>query len=395
MKLAIITTSRADYGIYQSLLVACAAAPDISYGLVVSGTHLSAGYGRTVTAIEADGHPVWGRVESVPSTDEPAAIAGITGVAMTGFARVWSELSATLDVVVCLGDRYEMFAAVAATVPFNLPVAHLHGGETTLGAIDDKYRHAITVMSRLHFTATAAYAKRVAEITGSTSGVFAVGAPSLDGLGELNLPTVSEMKERFGIDFSLPTILVTIHPETVNLAANPLLGSCVRAAFPALAARYQIVITLPNADTEGTKLRRILSGLAEEEPDIKAIESFGKKGYFAAMKYCAFLVGNTSSGLIEAPSFGKYTINLGERQAGRARSANVIDVGPVATELLAAVAELEQRGLNYTGNNCYVGDGNAAAQILRQLRSWQRKRGDIAGQDRNNAANKQPEDNGK
>ncbi len=370
MKLAIITTSRADYGIYQSLLAACAAASDISYGLVVSGTHLSAGHGMTINAIIADGHPVWGRVESVPAKDDSAAIAEMTGTSMTGFARVWASLAETVDLVVCLGDRYEMFAAVAATVPFNLPVAHLHGGETTLGAIDDKYRHAITAMSTLHFTATEAYAARVRDIVGTHTGVFAVGAPSLDGLADLPLPSLPEMQERFGIDFSVPTILVTIHPETVDLATNALLSSCVRATFPELAQRYQIVITLPNADTEGEQLRQVMLTLASQEDRIIAIESFGKMGYFAAMKYSAFLLGNTSSGLIEAPSFRKYTLNIGERQAGRARSENVIDLPPVATEVLDAIKELEHKGLDYRGDNCYVLGGNAAGEILKQLRNW-------------------------
>jgi GDP/UDP-N,N'-diacetylbacillosamine 2-epimerase (hydrolysing) len=379
VRLAISTTSRADYGIYQSLLSQCAADPDITYGLVVSGTHLSARHGRTVEIIERAGHPIWGRVPSVPDTDDREAIAAIIGEALSGFSRVWAELAAAVDVVICLGDRYEMFAAVAATVPFNLPVAHLHGGETTLGAIDDKFRHAITAMSSLHFTATEDYARRVAGIAGSKANVFTVGAPSLDGLGELTLPTVAEMKDRFGIDLSLPTILVTIHPETVNLAANLSLASCVRAAFPVLADRYQIVVTLPNADTEGERLRRVFADLADQHSGIKTIESFGKMGYFAAMKYSAFLLGNTSSGLLEAPSFGKYAINVGDRQKGRARSGNVIDVAIDPDQIMATVAALETQGLTYAGDNCYVQEGNAAATILRQLKAW--KEGADAGAD--------------
>ncbi|MEM6769262.1 MAG: UDP-N-acetylglucosamine 2-epimerase [Bacteroidota bacterium] len=374
MKIAIITTSRADYGIYASLLDQCAADPEVSYGLVVSGTHLSAEHGMTVAAIIADGHPIWGRVESVPTQDDSASIAAITGLAMTRFAEVWSGLSDTLDVVVCLGDRYEMFAAVAATVPFNLPVAHLHGGETTLGAIDDKYRHAISALSTLHFTATEAYAERVRMSVGRRTGVFAVGAPSLDGFADLDLPSLPEMQVRFGIDFSVPTILVTIHPETVNLAANPNLASCVRAAFPLLTANYQIVITLPNADTEGAKLRQVMLELARKEERITAIESFGKMGYFAAMKYCAFLLGNTSSGLLEAPSFGKYAINVGSRQAGRARGGNVIDVDITAPALLEGVNAVELRGFNYDGGNPYVQTGRAAQQIKQQLKAWQEAR---------------------
>lgn len=372
MKVAVITTSRADYGIYHSLLAELAQAADVEYGLVVSGTHLSPNHGMTVTAIERDGHPIWGRVPSVPATDDAAAIATATGTTLAGFAAVWEALSDALDLVVCLGDRYEMFAAVAATVPFNLPVAHLHGGETTLGAIDDKYRHAITAMSTLHFTATEEYADRVAGITGSRDTVFAVGAPGLDGLGELKLPSVEDMKTRFGIDFSVPTVLVTVHPETVNLRANAALKNTSVAALRELAETYQIVITLPNADTLGQDLRDAFLRLAAAKANIVAIESFGKLGYFAAMRDCVFLFGNTSSGLIEAPSFGKYVINIGDRQKGRARSANVLDVAADLEEVRRAVRQLDQGGLTYRGGNVYLYDGQAARAIMKQLQLWQK-----------------------
>lgn len=372
MKIAVITTSRADYGIYHSLLTALAGDEHIDYGLVVSGTHLSDRHGRTVTAIEADGHPIWGRVASVPERDDAAGIAVVTGTALAGFAAVWAELADSLDLVVCLGDRYEMFSAVAATVPFNLPVAHLHGGETTLGAIDDKYRHAITAMSTLHFTATEEYADRVAGITGSRENIHAVGAPSLDGLAEMKLPTIAEMETRFGIDFSEPTILVTVHPETTaGIGGNMALSFITMLNLEKLSAKYQIVITLPNADTMGEIMRRSFLELAEKSDRVIALESFGKLGYFAAMKHCSFLLGNTSSGLLEAPSFGKFAINLANRQKGRARSANVIDVpARLGEEILDAVRNLEKRGLTYTGNNVYVRSGRAAEAIVHYLKAW-------------------------
>lgn len=377
MKVAVITTSRADYGIYNSLLNAFAEAEDVEYGLVVSGTHLSAEHGRTITAIERDGHPIWGRVESVPEEDTPEAVAAITGIALAGFSSVWAALAESLDVVVCLGDRYEMFAAVAATVPFNLPVAHLHGGETTLGAIDDKYRHAITAMSTLHFTATEEYAGRVAGITGSSEQVYTVGAPGLDGLDSLQLLTPKEMQTRFGIDLSHPTILVTLHPETVDLAANKALARSVVAALDKLTERYRVVITLPNADTMGQLLRTEFLTLASRNDRVVALESLGKIGYFTTMRDCAFLLGNTSSGLLEAPSFGKFTLNVGQRQAGRARSPNVVDVIAVTSEILFAVQRLERGGFLYRGHNVYLRDGCASQNILRYLRSFHK--GEAAG----------------
>jgi GDP/UDP-N,N'-diacetylbacillosamine 2-epimerase (hydrolysing) len=374
VRVAVITTSRADYGIYQSLLSALAADPAVSYGLVVSGTHLSKEHGYTVQNIERDGHPIWGRVESVPEKDTPLAVAEVTGRAMTGFAACWANLALDLDVVVCLGDRYEMFAAVAATVPFNLPVAHLHGGETTLGAIDDKYRHAITAMSTLHFTATEEYAQRVAGIVGDITEVYAVGAPSLDGVAGLDFPSKEDMLAQFGTDFSRPSILVTLHPETVNLNANEGMTDEVVEALSELASRFLVVITMPNADTQGMVIRKAFALLAEKNPNVLTLENFGKLGYFAAMKYCSFLLGNTSSGLLEAPSFGKFAINVGRRQEGRARSGNVIDVPAKASAIFAAVAEVEKQNLSYIGTNVYVRSDNAAGEILNHLRAWYQAR---------------------
>lgn len=377
MRIAIITTSRADYGIYHSLLQAMAMEASVDYGMVVSGAHLYASHGYTIQAIEADGHPIWGKVTALPQSDAAADISKVMGTTLEGFAKVWAGLEADLDLVVCLGDRYEMFAAVAATIPFNLPVAHLHGGETTLGAMDDKFRHAITAMSTLHFTATQAYANRVQSIIGHKHGVFAVGAPGLDGLQHLALPTVKELDQQFGTNFQATTILVTLHPETINLLANEQNTRVLLEALTVLLPRYWVVITLPNADTQGNTIRRHLAAFARNQERVTVLESFGRLGYFAAMKYCAFLLGNTSSGLLEAAAFGKYTINLGRRQAGRVRGDNVIDVLAEVKEVLAAVRKIEALGMLYSGDNPYRITGEAGKNILREIITWKAaKKGD-------------------
>lgn len=368
MKAGILTSSRADYGIYHSLLNALAADAEAEFGLFVFGTHLSAGHGYTVSNIEADGYPVYARVETMPEADDAAGISAAMGKTITAFSAVWREWADKLDVVVALGDRYEMFAAVAATVPFGIPVAHLHGGETSLGAIDDKFRHAITQLSTLHFTATAAYAEKVAQLTGSHAGVHYVGAPGVDGLADLPLLTIPALRDRFGIDFGQPTVLVTFHPETVARDKNEAYGAALCAALTELSGRYQVVITMPNADTMGSVLRRQFLALAAGNERVVTIESFGKTGYFSAMQHCAFLLGNTSSGIIEAASFGKYAINLGDRQAGRAHSDNLLTVEVRTSAIRAAVARLEASGLNYAGENIYVKSGAAAAEILRVLK---------------------------
>ena len=369
MTVAVITTSRADYGIYQPLLRKFAEADDVKFGLLVSGTHLSQDHGYTVTEIEGQGYPIWARVECVPDRDAPGNISAATGRALTGFAQVFNELTSKLDYVLALGDRYEMFAAVAATIPYNLTVAHFHGGETTLGAIDEKYRHAISAMSTIHFPSTDAYGRRVAEITGSTEGVYVVGSITMDGLQDLSLPTLEDMRNRFGIDFRKPTILVTMHPETVNYRKNREYAEILCSSLAHLADRYQIVVTLPNADTLGSSIREEFAALKSRKAGIFLLESFGKMGYFAAMKYSSLLLGNTSSGLLEAPTLGRYAINVGKRQKGRARSDNVIDVAYNKDAILDAVRVVEQRGTDYRGDNIYIRSKDAASEVLSILRT--------------------------
>jgi len=368
MKIGILTSTRADYGIYYSLLRALAADAEVAFGLFVFGTHLAPGHGMTVSLIEADGYPIYERVDTMPDKDDAAGISCAMGKTMTNFAAVWERWAEDLDVVIALGDRYEMFAAVAATAPFGISVAHLHGGETSLGAIDDKFRHAITQMSTLHFTATPAYAEKVAQLIGSNNGIYYVGAPSLDGLTELPLLTIAAVKERFGMDFSEPTILVTFHPETIAREKNEAYGKELCSALDELTNRYQVVITMPNADTMGSVLREQFLRLSEKNERVITIESFGKIGYFSAMRHCAFLLGNTSSGIIEAASFGKYAIDLGDRQAGRAHSDNLIKVGISKEEILRAVAQLGEENA-YNGNNVYVKSGTSALEIVERLKA--------------------------
>lgn len=367
MRIGILTSTRADYGIYYSLLKALESDKEITFGLFVFGTHLSEEHGHTVDLIERDGYPIYEHIDTLPDKDDPLGISRAMGKTGTNFAKVWERWASQLDVVVAVGDRYEMFASVAATVPFGMQVAHLHGGETSLGAIDDKFRHAITLMSGLHFTTTPGYADKVVQLIGTSAGVYYVGAPSLDGLAELPQLTVPEMMDRFGTDFSQPTVLVTFHPETVATDKNETYGKELCAALDELTDRYQVVITMPNADTMGSVLRRQFLALSAKNNRVITIENFGKIGYFSAMRHCAFLLGNTSSGIIEAASFQKYAINLGDRQKGREHSENLLSIPVDTAGIVKAVAELEKSGLNYNGDNIYVKTGGAAAEIIKVL----------------------------
>ena len=370
MNVCIITTSRADYGIYHSLLEALRVDREVEYGLVVSGSHFADSYGHTLDYILADNHPIYASVPAVPEDNSPAAVTRTIGSTITAFAEVWERLLGKVDIIIALGDRYEMFAAVTATVPFNLPVAHLHGGESTLGAIDDKFRHAITLMSTLHFPATERYAERIKGLLGTNGHVLAVGAPSMDGLEDMALPDQGVLYDRFGIDFRHPTILVTFHPETVAVAENARYGELLVSTLHRLSADYQIVVTLPNTDTAADVIRNKFLALAQSNNRVFTLESFGKLNYFAALKYCSLLLGNSSSALIEAPSFGKYAVNIGNRQAGRQRNPNVLDVGPSMEAILGAVRRIEKHNYRYSGPNVYVRSGSAGRDILAALKAW-------------------------
>jgi GDP/UDP-N,N'-diacetylbacillosamine 2-epimerase (hydrolysing) len=283
------------------------------------------------------------------------------------FADFWKEHQHDFDLVFCLGDRYEMFAAITAGIPFNIPFAHLHGGEKTLGAIDNIFRHAITLASKYHFVSCKEHGERVAELTESKDNIFDIGALSLDNLNSLPLLSKDDFFSRFELDLNLQTILVTVHPETVTPEMNGMYVDELAETLLSL-KNYQVIITLPNADTNGTLIRkRLLQLPAESFYRILCFENLGSQGYFTAMKYCSFLLGNTSSGIIEAASFGKYVINLGNRQEGRKQSQNIFNVPFKRAMIMQAVTEIEKEPV-YSGENIYY-KGNAASTICSILKN--------------------------
>ena len=350
MKIAVLTSSRADYGIYLPLLKALQADPFFDLRLIVFGTHLSSFHGYTKDAIVADGFVIDHEAEHILAADSESAIVTSMGLVTLKFAGIW-EKSKAYDLVFCLGDRYEMFAAVAAGVPFGIRFAHLHGGETTLGAIDNVFRHSISLFSQLHFTSTEIYAERVAQITGSRKNIYAVGALSLDSLDNMQLLSDAEFLQAFNIDLGKPTILVTFHPGTIKVSLNEDHARELTQSLLAFTG-HQIVITMPNADTMGNALRRIYQEFQAQRPGVFLVENFGTLGYFTCMKGCDILVGNSSSGIIEAASFGKYVVNIGDRQQGRAASDNIIHCEPDKRSISEACAKALKAG-NYSGTNIY------------------------------------------
>ncbi len=359
MKIAVLTSSRADYGIYYPLLKALKNDVFFELSIIAFGTHLSEQYGYTLNQILEDGFEVPIRINTIPDNDSPLAISEGMGKTIIKFSVVWEENN--FDLVFCLGDRYEMFAACASSVPFNVKLAHIHGGEQTLGAIDDTFRHAITHMSSYHFTTTEQYKLRVIELNGNDKNVFNVGALSIDNLKQLVLFSIEEFKQKFNIDLSKPSILITFHPETVSIEMNE---SYIDELIGALSEtkNYQFIITMPNADTMGNLIREKFNNFIKMNPNAIGVESFGALGYLSCMKHCSFMLGNTSSGFVEASFFPKYVINLGERQRGRVLTANIFNCPIQKHRILTAIKNYPKIKLNPSVN--LYGDGRAAVKIL-------------------------------
>lgn len=366
MRIGILTSSRADFGIYIPLLEKLRDDSFFEIKIIAFGTHLSSFYGETIKEIESNNFEVSYKIESMLLTDSPNAIATAIGLTTIKFADFWEKHKQSFDLIFCLGDRYEMFASIMAGLPFQIPFAHIHGGETTLGAIDNVFRHAITLASKYHFVATAVSGQKVAQLTGSNKNIFHVGALGLDNIANQQTLSVEEFKEKWGIDLLKRTVLTTFHPETVALDRNE---EYVHELIKVIKVmnNYQFLITMPNADTSGNLIRKHLTSNFSQSDRVFLIENLGSKNYFTAMENCAFLMGNTSSGIIEAASFGKYVINLGDRQQGRAAGINVLNVIIKHQDIIDAIAKIEKASL-LTKDNIYD-NGGAASKIISILKS--------------------------
>jgi UDP-N-acetylglucosamine 2-epimerase (non-hydrolysing)/GDP/UDP-N,N'-diacetylbacillosamine 2-epimerase (hydrolysing) len=362
-----VTTSRADYGIYRPVLREISARPELDLRLLITGSHLSPQFGLTVSEIEADGYDTSARIEMTSSSDTPEAIVAATGQAIIGFAGYYSHTRPGLLLV--LGDRFEMHAAVTAAVPFLIPVAHIHGGELTEGAIDDTLRHSMTKMSHLHFAATEVYANRIRQMGEESWRVIVSGAPSLDNLNDFKPANDAELSQRFGLSLDQPFLLSTYHPVTLeneNGAAKieQLLRAMSRLNMP-------VLFTYPNADAGSNQIIEQVQEYVAQPGRGWLLPSLGSRAYFTLMGRAAAMVGNSSSGIIEAASFRLPVVNIGNRQAGRLRAVNVIDVGESQADIEAGL----NRGLDPAFRNSLAnlrnpyGDGHAAKRIVDKIQS--------------------------
>jgi UDP-hydrolysing UDP-N-acetyl-D-glucosamine 2-epimerase len=331
--------------------------------VLAAAGHLAKGFGETLQHIEADGWPIGARVEMTPAEDSPLAAARSLGRGVTSFADAF--VSIRPDVVLLLGDRYEMFAAATASVPLGIPLGHIAGGERTEGAIDEVFRHAMTKLSHLHFVAMDEYARRVIQMGEDPGRVYVTGSPSLDSIRSIPALTPAEIEHRFGVSVEPAPALITFHPTTRELQAGP---EQLRALLDALKeSGLPCVFTAPNADPSHQSLLREIEAFCDEHGH-RLVLNFGPAGYYSMMKYSRVMVGNSSSGIIEAASFSLPVVNIGARQDGRVRPPNVIDSNGERLEILRAIEKAIspefRTGLD--GMNPY-GDGHAAPRIVRAV----------------------------
>lgn len=363
VKTAVLTSSRADFGIYLPLLKKLESDEAFDLEIIAFGTHPEEKFGYSLQHILNQGFRIPYTLNTAPDNDTPGAISRSMALVTRLMTDVWENSG--YEIVFALGDRYEMFAAVASALPFNLRIAHIHGGESTLGAIDNAFRHSITHMSHWHFACAEVYRRKTEELTGSAERTYNTGALGIDSLSVMDFLSINELKTRFGVDFSEPSILITLHPETIGFEDNARNAKQFVRALEQLNS-FQQVITMPNADTSGLLIRNLLNDYAAGKKQVILVENFGSQAYLSAMKYALLLLGNTSSGFMEASFFPKWVINTGHRQDGRIRTPNIVDVEFDHHQIVEAV---ERHAFMPVPEFPPVyGKGDAADRIIKILR---------------------------
>ncbi|MDP3245024.1 MAG: UDP-N-acetylglucosamine 2-epimerase [bacterium] len=365
-RIGVITVARSDYGLYTPILRKILTHPELELRLYVGGAHFLPQFGSTVKEIEKDGFPIAAKVSINMDGNTPADIAMAMGRHTEAFAKIFCDDNP--DIVVALGDRYEMHAAALAAIPFHIPIAHIHGGELTYGAIDEYFRHSLTKLSSLHFATTEEYAKNIIQMGEEPRRVIVSGAPGIDGALGLKLFLKQELEEKYGIDFSRPVILVTFHPVTMEYEHTKKYITNLLSALDGF-FNYNIIFTYPNADTNYEIIIEKIEAYARDSQRVFIVKNFGHQGHLSMMKYVAAMVGNSSSGIIEAASFKLPVVNIGTRQEGRVRSKNVIDVGYNAVDISEGIKKAisEDFRLLLEGMVNSYGDGKASERIVNIL----------------------------
>jgi GDP/UDP-N,N'-diacetylbacillosamine 2-epimerase (hydrolysing) len=364
IKICVVSGTRAEYGLLYWTMKAIQDNPNVELAVCVTGMHLSPEFGLTYKQIVSDGFQIDGKIEMLVSSDTSVGITKSIGLGLIGFADFFERTKP--DWILVLGDRFEIFAAVTAAMIARIPVAHCHGGEATEGLIDEAIRHSITKMSHLHFTSTIEYRNRVIQLGEQPDSVFYVGGLGIENINRLNLLNKEEFES--SIDFRLSSLnfLVTFHPVTLdNATAEEQFVELVQALSEFKEAK--IIITKPNADHDGRVIIKLIDEFVSKNPNnVISFISLGQIRYLSAIRHCQVVIGNSSSGIIEVPSFKKPTVNIGDRQQGRVESKSVISCKPEKKSILEAInIALSEDFQNQLPNikNPY-GEGNSSIKIL-------------------------------
>ncbi len=370
-KICFITGTRAEYGLMRQLILSAYKDQNIIPQLIVTGSHLSRNHGLTYKEIESDGIVISKKIDLKIKGDTAKEIAEYMSLALTSFSKVFSSLKP--DLVVVLGDRYEIFSAATAAMILNIPIAHIHGGETTEGAFDEAMRHSITKMSHLHFVAASEYKKRVNQLGENLNNIFLVGGLGVDAIRHLKLLNKRELEKSLNFSFGKKNLLITVHPET--LEKNQTTKNQVSELLEALEEinDTKLIFTLPNADTGNLQITNLIKRFHQKHLGSSIIfSSLGQLRYLSVLKFVDGIIGNSSSGLTEAPSFRIGTINLGDRQSGRLKAESVLDCDFEKKKIIFSIKKMYsksfQNKLSFVSNP--YGKAGASNKILRVIKKF-------------------------
>lgn len=367
-KICVVTGTRAEYGLLRWLIEGIAKSPELELQLIATGMHLSPEFGLTVKEIEADGYRIDRKIEMLLSSDTPVGVAKSMGLGMIGFADAFEDMQP--DFMLVLGDRFEIFSAASAALIARIPIGHIHGGEATEGLIDESIRHSITKMSHYHFVAADEYRRRVIQLGEAPDHVFQVGGLGVDNIINMGLLSRHDLELAMDFQFLSKNFLITFHPVTLEKDTSAHQMEQLLAALSQL-EDTGLIFTMPNADTDGRILFEQIQNFCRDKPYAKAYTSLGQLRYLSCINYVNGIIGNSSSGLLEVPSFKKATVNIGDRQRGRLKAKSVIDCEPNTLSILKAINHsLSLDFLNQlkTVENPY-GSGGASKAILKVLKT--------------------------
>lgn len=364
-KICVVTGTRAEYGLLYWLMKEIQADEDLQLQIIATGAHLSPEFGLTYKVIEVDGFEINEKVEMLLSSDTAIGITKSLGLATIGFADAYGRLKP--DIVVLLGDRYEIFAAAQAALIIGLPIAHIAGGDTTEGAFDEAIRHSISKMAHIHFVTNELSARRVRQLGENPQYIFNVGSPGIDYIKSVQLLNRSELEKELEFRFQDKNLLVTFHPVTLDSVSSTQQLAELLTALDSLGNGVGVIFTKANADTQGRSINQMIDDYVAIHPESKSYTSLGQLRYLSVISQVDVVVGNSSSGLYEVPSFGKPTVNIGDRQKGRLQATSVLNCEAEAPAIMEAITYAFDMDCSNVQNP--YGDGNSSIQMLSVLKN--------------------------